>query len=190
METKEDSELSGNRGREPAEIQPPSQPHTITAVDRKSVPPQGAICREFLSSPPRAVTRRNIPIKKARSSLRCCGLEESCEAAVDVGCPARRPLQAIPIELRSSGLVSPAGIRRRIPSKVAFGSQDGVPLSAEAAARGRSDSAPTQPRTRRIRCGLRERSNVPRIATHVPGPETSNQGHNGIDINRLRSIIN
>ena len=45
METMGDSELSGNGGREPTVIHqisrfpPPFRPHTITAVDRKSVPP-------------------------------------------------------------------------------------------------------------------------------------------------------
>ncbi|MDE2962332.1 MAG: hypothetical protein OXU26_00315, partial [Acidobacteriota bacterium] len=50
------------------------------------------------------------------------GLKESYEAAVDVGRPRKRCLQAIIIEQRSCGSGSPAGKAKRNPREVPFGS--------------------------------------------------------------------
>ena len=94
----------------------------------------------------------NVPLTQCRvfSVSRVCG-----------GCReyrTGRSLPAFPIEQRSCGLVSPAGKRRRSPGKVEFGSGGGVLLAAKAEAWGRIDPALPQPRRRRIKSCVPERT--------------------------------
>ncbi len=86
------------------------------------------------------------------------GYGRAAYAAVGVSYLRQGHLKAILIEQRSCGLVSPCGRARRYLIEAAFGNEGCGPLETEAVAWGRVSSAPTQPRRRRIKSRVPERT--------------------------------